>query len=60
MSEFLKQSELVSPVFNAMFQLIGIMFPDADDDDDDIEAGGRTSNYNCPLTLRPLKNAHTR
>jgi hypothetical protein len=29
------------------------------DDDDDIEMGGVTQNYNCPITLTPLLNPLT-
>jgi SUMO ligase MMS21 Smc5/6 complex component len=28
-----------------------------EDDDDEIEIGGATQNYRCPLTLQPFVNA---
>ena len=32
---------------------------DASDDDDDIEIGGVTQDYKCPLTLTPLQDPMT-
>ncbi|KAJ3827593.1 hypothetical protein F5880DRAFT_1621655 [Lentinula raphanica] len=32
---------------------------DVSDDDDDLEMGGLTQDYKCPLTLRPLENPLT-
>lgn len=32
---------------------------DDSDEDDDLEIGGATQNFNCPLTLTPLVNPVT-
>jgi len=32
---------------------------DDEDEDDDLEIGGATQNFNCPLTLTPLVNPVT-
>lgn len=32
---------------------------DGDESDSDIEMGGQTQNYRCPLSLRPIEDAVT-
>jgi len=58
-TEFIKAG-MLSPYI--VLDSIIIMFSDEgdeDDSDDDLEMGGVTQNFNCPITLTPLVNPVT-
>lgn len=60
-SSFLEKGEHRGKVSTYPIANSGVSGPeDPESDDDDIEIGGTTQDYKCPLTLLPYENAVTR